>query len=270
MRDQIGRPKIALSFRHDEIVAVARAEGRVTVEDLAERFGVTPQTIRRDLTELCADGVLSRVHGGAVLASGRSNIGYAARRHMAEDEKAAIARLCADELPDDCSLFINIGTTTEAVARALLHHKNIMAITNNLNVANILAENDSCEVIVAGGVLRRSDGGLVGEATGDFFQQFKVDYAIIGASAIDEDGTLLDFDYREVRVAQAIIENARTTFLVADQTKFARSAPVRIASISALDGFFTDAPPPARVQTLCANEGIRLRIVDQVSTSPEA
>ena len=235
----------------------------MTVEGLAERFGVTPQTIRRDLTDLCAEGVLRRVHGGAVLTSGRSNIGYAARRQMAEDEKAAIARLCAAEIPNDCSLFINIGTTTEAVARALLRHKNIMAITNNLNVANILAENESCEVIVAGGVLRRSDGGLVGEATGDFFQQFKVDYAIIGASAIDEDGTLLDFDYREVRVAQAIIENARTTYLVADHSKFSRSAPVRITSISALDGFFTDAPPPERVQDLCVAEDIRLVVVSR-------
>ena len=128
----------------------------MTVEGLAALFDVTPQTIRRDLTELCQLGVLSRVHGGAVLVSGRSNIGYAARRQMAEQEKTAIAKLCAAEIPNDCSLFINIGTTTEAVARELLGHRNIMAITNNLNVANILAENEDCEVVVAGGRDRRS------------------------------------------------------------------------------------------------------------------
>ncbi len=248
------------SFRHDEILAAARDSGRVSVDDLAARFEVTPQTIRRDLAELCQSGLLSRVHGGAVLASGRSNIGYAMRRHMAEREKAAIGRLCAAEIPNDCSLFINIGTTTEAVARQLLGHRNIMAITNNLNVANILAENEDCEVIVAGGVLRRSDGGLVGEATGDFFQQFKVDYAIIGASAIDEEGTLLDYDYREVRVAQAIIANARKTFLVADRSKFGRTAPVRIAHLSELAGFFTDAPPPRPIQEICRGHSIALRV----------
>ena len=253
---------MAYAFRHDEIMQIARDSGRVTVEGLAAHFDVTAQTIRRDLGELCQSGLLARVHGGAVLASGRSNIGYAERRGMAEEGKRAIGTLCSTEIPDNCSLFINIGTTTEAVARALRQHKNIMAITNNLNVANILAENPDCEVIVAGGVLRRSDGGLVGEATGDFFQQFKVDYAVIGASAIDEDGTLLDFDYREVRVAQEIIANARTTFLVADRTKFTRSAPVRIAAMTEIDGFFTDQAPPRPIRTLCAEHDIRLRIAD--------
>ncbi|MEM9140624.1 MAG: DeoR family transcriptional regulator, partial [Pseudomonadota bacterium] len=167
----------------------------------------------------------------------------------------------------DCSMFINIGTTTEAVARALRAHRNIMAITNNLNVANILAENEQCEVIVAGGVLRRSDGGLVGEATGDFVRQFKVDYAIIGASALDEDGALLDFDYREVRVAQAIIRNARQSYLVADQSKFTRSAPVRIARLTDLHGFFTDAPPPKSIREICEAASIRLEIASEPGQS---
>ena len=210
---------MAVSFRQEEILKLAREVGRVTVDGLVERFDVTPQTIRRDLGELCDEGVLNRVHGGAVLATSLSNLGYSTRRGMAQPEKDAIGKLCSQAIPNDCSLFINIGTTTEAVARCLLQHRNIMVITNNLNVANILAENEHCEVIVAGGVLRRSDGGLVGEATGDFIRQFKVDYAIIGSSALDDDGALMDYDYREVRVAQAIIENARNTYLVADASK---------------------------------------------------
>lgn len=254
---------MAYSFRHEEIIAVAQADGRVTVEDLSSRFDVAPQTIRRDLAELCEAGVLTRVHGGAILSSGLANIGYNTRRHLAETEKDRIGRLCAQAIPNDCSMFINIGTTTEAVARALRAHRNIMAITNNLNVANILAENENCEVIVAGGVLRRSDAGLVGEATGDFIRQFKVDYAIIGASALDDGGALLDYDYREVRVAQAIITNARQSFLVADSSKFTRSAPVRIARLTDLHGFFTDAPPPESVVALCREAGIRLEIAGE-------
>lgn len=260
---------MAYSFRHEEILQAARETGRVTVEGLSEMFEVSPQTIRRDLAELCDSGVLTRVHGGAVLASGRLNIGYATRRHMAEQEKQALARLCAAEIPDDCSLFINIGTTTEAVARELLGHRNIMAITNNLNVANILAANEACEVVVAGGVLRRSDGGLVGEATGDFFQQFRVDYAIIGSSAIDQDGTLLDFDYREVRVAQAILANARAAFLVADRSKFQRSAPVRLGHLADLDGFFTDASPPQGIREICSSAGVHLGIADETERSSD-
>ncbi|MEM1297630.1 MAG: DeoR/GlpR family DNA-binding transcription regulator [Pseudomonadota bacterium] len=251
---------MATTFRQQEIIEVARNEGRVTVEGLAQRFDVTPQTIRRDLGQLCSDGVLSRVHGGAVLVSGRANIGYETRRGMAEEAKRSIGRICAAAIPNDCSLFINIGTTTEAVARQLLDHRGLMAITNNLNVANTLAENADCEVVVAGGLLRRSDGGLVGEATEDFFERFKVDYAIIGASALDEDGALLDFDMREVRVAQSIIANARQTWLVADATKFTRTAPVRITGLDALDGFFTDAAPPESIRALCETHGVALHV----------
>lgn len=249
-----------LSFRHQEIIEIARTTGRVAVDELSGRFDVTPQTIRRDLSELCDSGVLARVHGGAVLASGVANVGYEARRTIAREEKDAIGALCAQHIPNDCSLFINIGTTTEAVARALGEHRDLMVITNNMNVANTLAKNTNCEIIVAGGVLRRSDGGLIGEATVDFIRQFKVDYAIIGASAIDEDGALLDFDYREVRVAQAIIANARKVFLVADASKFTRSAPVRIAELGAIDGFFTDQTPPEPFRLRCEAKGVHLHI----------
>ena len=252
---------MALLFRHKEILEVARVSGQVTVDQLAEHFGVSRPTIRRDLSELCDSGALTRVRGGAILSAKRANIGYATRRGLAEAEKEAIGRLCAAAVPNDCSLFINIGTTTEAVARALLNHRDLMVITNNLNVANILSENPECEIIVAGGALRRSDGGLVGEATVDFIRQFKVDYAVIGVSAIDEDGALLDYDYREVRVAQAIIGNARATFLVADATKLARTAPVRIGQLSDIDAFFTDEEPPEAIRELCETQGVRLEFV---------
>ncbi|AMW35007.1 DeoR/GlpR transcriptional regulator [Haematospirillum jordaniae] len=247
-----------LSFRQQEIMDAARESGRVLVDDLASRFQVTPQTIRRDLNELCERGMLARVHGGAVLASGIENVGYETRRVIAADEKNEIGRLCASEIPHNASLFMNIGTTTEAVARALLGHRNLLVITNNLNVANTLTQNPSCEIIVAGGLLRRSDGGLVGEATAEFVKKFKVDYAVIGASAMDEDGALLDYDYREVRVAQAIIENARQVFLVADRTKLSRSAPVRIAHISQVSALFTDEVTSPRLSQVCTQGGVKV------------
>ena len=132
---------MAESFRHQEILGLARASGRVTVEGLAEHFDVTPQTIRRDLGDLCDSGHLRRVHGGAILESGTANLAYDARRGLSAAEKDGIGQLCARAIPNGCSLFINIGTTTEAVARALSGHRDLMAITNNLNVANILGAN---------------------------------------------------------------------------------------------------------------------------------
>jgi DeoR family glycerol-3-phosphate regulon repressor len=239
------------SIRQQQILELARETGHVRVEDLADRFGVSAQTIRRDLTELCDRHALARTHGGAVLPASAVNVAYAARRGHMREEKERIARACAERVPDGAALFMNIGTTTEAVASALFEHERLMVITNNLNVAMILGPVERCEVVVAGGVVRGSDLALVGEATIDFIRQFSVDLAVIGASAIDADGALLDYDYREVRVAQAIIENARRVCLVADHSKFERNAPVRIGALRELDMLITDKPPPAGIARLC-------------------
>ena len=252
---------MSLSFRQKEILNMVRTAGRVEVEALSESLKVTPQTIRRDLNTLCDEGHLTRVHGGAILQSGVANTAYEARKSMSAAAKAAIGQLCADAIPDDASLFINIGTTTESVARALCTRRDLLVITNNLNVANIMAANPHCGVMVTGGMLRRSDGGLVGEQTLDTVQQFKADYAIIGVSAIDEDGSLLDFDYREVRVSQAIIANARKVFLVADASKLARSAPARIGHMRDIDGFFTDQPLPPALAQICSQHGVEVHTI---------
>jgi DeoR family glycerol-3-phosphate regulon repressor len=108
-----------LAPRQADIVAIAKSEGRVSVEALADRFTVTPQTIRKDLNDLCGRGVLQRDHGGAVLASGIANVGYEARRGLATEEKRRIGVLAASLIPDNSSIPINIGTTTEQVAVAL-------------------------------------------------------------------------------------------------------------------------------------------------------
>jgi DeoR family glycerol-3-phosphate regulon repressor len=247
-----------LSGRQSEILDIAKAEGRVLVEDLAQRFSVTPQTIRKDLNDLCDSRVLSRVHGGAIFPGGTENVKYEARRSIAAIEKQAIGRAAAALIPNNASLFINIGTTTEAVGEALLDHQELMVITNNINVANKLRLFPSIEVVIAGGVVRGSDGGIVGEAAVDFIRQFKVDYAVIGASAIDADGALLDFDFREVKVAQAIIANARHVILVADSTKFERTAPVRIGHLSQVHTFITDECPLESLRRIAADSNVRL------------
>ncbi|WP_375207848.1 DeoR/GlpR family DNA-binding transcription regulator [Hyphococcus sp.] len=231
------------SFRKSQILELARVEGRVAVDALAERFGVTSQTIRRDLSSLAHEGKLDRVHGGATLPSGATNIRYNERRRINAGAKAAIAKVCAANIPNNSSVFLNIGTSTEAVALELLGHENLTVVTNNINVANILVANDSCQIVVTGGVLRHSDGGLVGDLATEFVEQFKVDHAIIGVSALDEDGDLLDFDIQEVRVSREIIRQSKKTFLVTDSSKLDRNAPVKIASLRDIDAVFIDSFP---------------------------
>jgi len=251
---------MAQGFRLPEIVEIARREGRVTVEDLSARFDVTAQTIRRDLAELDDAGKLERVHGGAILRSGTVNIGYQERAALNADAKRIIAQTCARQIPQGASVFLAIGTTTEAVARELRRHSGLMVVTNNLNVANILAENPDCQVIVTGGALRRSDGGLTGPLTESAIAQFKVDIAVIGCSALDGSGDVLDYDIHEVGVSRALIAQARRAWLVSDLSKLGRNAPARIASMAALDTVITDRALPEALRGKCAQWQTRLLV----------
>lgn len=249
--------------RQTDILEIAKKDGRVDVESLSAHFNVTRQTIRKDLNNLCGIEALQRVHGGAVFPSTTSNVSYISRRQLAVGGKNQIAKAAANLIPDNSSLILNIGTTTEQVALALQHHDGLMVVTNNLHVAAILSETSSTEVVVAGGIVRKSDGGIVGAAAVELISQFKVDYAIIGTSAIDEDGCLLDFDHREVRVAQAILAHARCRILVADNMKFERRAAVQIGHLSDIDIFVTDKEPPKTIIEICQNSNVDLIVCDR-------
>ena len=233
-----------MEARRNEVLEMVARQGYVSIEEIARHFQVTLQTIRRDINELAGLGLLQRHHGGASLPSSVENVAYDRRQILHLDEKKALASTLAEHIPDQASLFINIGTTTEAVAHALLvKHKGLRIITNNLNVANILAEKEDFEVVVTGGVVRSRDRGLTGEAALNMIGQFRVDYGIIGISAIDTDGTLLDYDYREVQVAKAILANSRKVFLAADQSKVGRNAMVKLGHLNDIDGWFTNKMP---------------------------
>lgn len=239
------------TFRHPEIVDIARAEGKVTVEDLSERFGVSVQTIRRDLTDLANAGQLARVHGGAILPSGIRNIVYEERRQLNSAAKEAMARACARLIPNEACIFLNIGTSTEALARELIGHENLIVVTNNINVAQILGANPSCQITLTGGTLRPADGGLTGALAAQALGHFKFDLAVIGCSGVDADGELLDYDLQEVLVSQAALTRARRSILLADHSKFDRTAPVRIASVAQIDTIVTDAPLSEEMRELC-------------------
>jgi DeoR family glycerol-3-phosphate regulon repressor len=248
--------------RHARIIEIVTNSGFATIEELANQFNVTQQTIRRDLKELDNENKIQRYHGGAGLNSSTLNTSYSNRKVSFLKEKQQIAKEVAKAIPDNASLFINIGTTTEAIAQALLNHHNLTIITNNLHVASILSTKDDFKIIIAGGVVRNRDGGVMGEATIDFVSQFKVDYAIIGISGIDNSGDLLDFDYQEVRVSKAIIENSRNIFLAADHSKFGRDAMTRLGNIAEVHHVFTSTTPSDSIQTILNTNNIELTVCE--------
>jgi len=238
---------MSLNQRQTELVEFVHKNGFVTIDTLVQHFDVTPQTIRRDLNKLADEGTIIRHHGGAEGTSSSANASYQSRKIMNLEAKEQIAKQAASIIPNGASIFINIGTTTETIAKALLNHKNLSIVTNNIHVATILSAKEDFTVIIAAGEVRHKDGGIIGEATCEFIEQFQMDFGIIGISGISPDGSLLDFDFREVKVAQAIIENSTTVILAADHSKFGRNAMVKQGSISQVDHLFTDKKPPAEL-----------------------
>lgn len=251
-----------INNRQNEILKAVQQLGSATIEELASRFDVTLQTVRRDVHRLSEEGLLTRFHGGVRTPSSTTeNIAYRQRQEMNFAAKTAMAEVVAKRVPNGCSIMMNIGTTMEAVAKALVRHKDLRVITNNLNVAAILSENPDCEVIVTGGVVRQIDKGITGEATVDFIKQFKVDIALIGISGIEEDGTLRDFDFREVKVSRAILDHCRQSWLIADASKFGRPAMVELGSLTDVDVLFTDKSPPTLFEAALEQAGTELVVV---------
>ncbi len=248
--------------RQTEIINMVAERGYVSTESMVEKFNVTPQTIRRDLNELGAKGLLTRFHGGAGQPQSIANRPYQDRLKSGVDAKRKIAELTASLVPDGASLFLNIGTTTEFVARALLKHEDLHVVTNNINVAQILSNNDSFKIMIAGGEVRNNDGGIVGTSSVDFVNDFRLDIGIVGIGGIDDAGVLLDYDHEEVRTARTILRNSRKTILVADKHKFGNPAMNRMAHLEDLDVLVTDETPAQNYLDICERAGLKVYTAD--------
>jgi len=247
---------MALNQRQTELVDLVHEKGFITIDELVQHFSVTPQTIRRDLNLLAESGVIIRHHGGAESSSTTENTSYQSRKILNLEAKESIANDIVKMIPNGSSLFINIGTTTETIARALLNHQGLNIVTNNIHVATILSAKKDFTVIIAAGEVRHRDGGIIGETTCEFMNQFQMDFGIIGISGICSDGSLVDFDLREVRVAQAIINNSTNVLLAADHSKFGRNAMIKQGNISQIDHLFTDQQPPHDIKEMLSSHSI--------------
>jgi DeoR family glycerol-3-phosphate regulon repressor len=250
----------SISTRQSLILEHIREHGSVQVDQLAAHFQVTPEAIRRDLNRLYDLEFVQRVRGGAVIRNTVENLGHGARKTLMAEEKTEIARITSGIISNNTSMYINLGTTTERVAEFLVDHDSILVITNNITVASTLWPLRNIEVMIAGGKIRSSDGGIVGPATEEFIDRFKPDYAIIGCSALDYSGEILDYDLREVRVTKAIIRQARTVILVTDSMKLERSAPVKVGTLNDIDILVTDTGIPDEFIELCRQNNVEVRI----------
>ena len=242
-----GQKRLDINSRQNHIIELVREQGYASIEMMAGRFGVSQQTVRRDIIYLSEKKLLQRHHGGAGLPSGINSLAYSNRKIRNIREKHLISNAIAAQIPNGASLYIDIGTTMEAVANALLEHEGLRIITNHIGVVSILCEKTDFEIILTGGLVRNRDRAVTGEATTAFLRQFRVGYGIFGIGSITDDGQLLDYDYRDAQASRAALEISRHKFAAADHSKFNADAMMPFAHVSEIDGLFTNQPPPAPI-----------------------
>lgn len=254
----IGNTRDGISSRHERILSLLESRGFVSIGSLAKSFAVSEQTVRRDLNDLEKRGLVTRYHGGAGLPPVAGDVDYGKRKRRHAREKQQIAQLVARQIPEGATIFIDIGTTMEAVAEALLSHRRLTVVTNHLTVAMILNRKREFQVILAGGVLKHNDQATTGEATREFLEKFRVGYGIFGIGGISEDGDLMDFDFRDIGVSATAMKISRKRLVALDHSKFTSDAMVRVAQLRDIDMVFTDAAPPARLARLMRDNDVQL------------
>jgi len=236
--------------RHEKITALVMERGAISVGELAEILGVSMQTIRRDIDELCEGDTLRRLHGRVELAKGASNTPFDERTDTNFSAKQAIGEAAAELIPDGASLFISIGSTPLAVARALRKRKGLTVITNNLSAAMALSDELSNRIIIPGGELRLPDRDILGDGVLEFFARYRAEFGVFGTAGIASDGSLLEFHSAEVRASERIRLNAQTSILVIDRSKFGRMAPALGPNIADIDRVVVDRWPDSEFDHL--------------------
>lgn len=229
--------------------------GTAHVSDLAENFGVSEMTVRRDLGALARDGKLERVHGGAM----ESEPGFSQIEVERFDIKDRLGAAAAARVEDGQTVMIDIGTSTLQLARHL-HGRRITVVTTNLAVVEELLPDPDIDLVLPGGIVRRNYRSLVGVLAEDSLRQLKSDIAFLGTSGVDMEMGVWDTTMVEVPIKRLMIAGADEVVLIADIAKFSMTGMVRICGPESIDHIVTDAPLPAACRSAVDAAGIEVTI----------
>lgn len=237
-----------MNARQAGILDYLSRHGEAGVRELADRFGVSLMTVRRDLAYLENQGNLTRTHGGSVLSK-QSVLEFAFREKEATNaaQKQAIARAVAESVEPGMTLSLDTGTTTLEVARAIAPVPQLTVLTSSLAIASALFGRDNIELVLLGGTARKGSPDLFGMLTEDNLKQFLVDMAVLGADGVTREGVYTT-DVAIARVSQAMIAGATRTVLAIDSSKFDRTAFVKVTGWSRITRVVTDAGTPPSVR----------------------
>jgi DeoR family glycerol-3-phosphate regulon repressor len=240
------------------ILELLRLQGSYRIGELASRLDVSEETIRRNVRQMAAQGLVRKVHGGVHMPEMLHEPTFQQRMNEQRSAKERIAGQVAAMIDDGDSVILDIGSTTAYVAQALKNHRDLYVVTNSVAVAQILAPRNGNRVFLAGGELRAHDGGAFGVEAHAFVRQFGVRHAVLSVAAIDGVTGFMLHDMQEAAFSRTIMGQAERVIVAADSTKFERQAPVRLVDPNVVDYVVTDAPPPPTVVNLLEAAGVEI------------
>ena len=251
--------------RHRKILDIIAREGTISVGAICEMFDVSEMTARRDLRILDRQGLLRRVHGGAVSSLGRSyEPPYNLRVTHAVEVKKAIGRKAAEIIIDGDSIALDVGTTTLAIARALHGKRNLTIITAGLTIANEIASNFSLgsdvRLILTGGIVRPREFSMIGHIAEDAYRDFHVDKAFIGIGGLSLKEGLTEYNLEDALVKRSLLHSAREKIVVAEGAKIGRVTFATIGPLSSIQCLITDRSAPQDILSELSKQGIEVHV----------
>jgi DeoR family glycerol-3-phosphate regulon repressor len=226
--------------RQAQILEAVRSQGAVSVANLAAQFEVTHQTIRRDLRALQDRGLLQKGFGAAFASPGVARHGHDERHGTLTGVKRRLVQALEEFLTPDATIYVGLGTTFDSLHEVVERHPGLLIATPNLTVAYTCALKTDATVYVYGGYVRNKDSSVL-TVNGESRRRFKFDAAVIGASAIDDEGAVLEFDPLEVELVRDVLEQSRQVILVAHEEKFGRHAPHVVTTLASIDVLITNS-----------------------------
>ncbi len=229
--------------RHQRILQLLRAAGKVSVESLAEQFSVSAPTIRADLAALDHRGLLLRTHGGAMIRDiGHHDLLSTDKEEEGRAEKRRIARVAASRVKDDETILLDAGTTVHEIARILRERHRLTIVTNSLPSAFELVECPGISVVLIGGDLHPERQATLGPLATEFLRDIHVDRAFIGVNGVSEDAGWTVVDFEAVPLKRAMMSRARDVIVVADHSKLGAARFASIGPLTAAQALVTDIP----------------------------
>ncbi len=228
------------------ILSMVKARGSISITEIQRKLQVSRETIRRDLVLLADEKKLRKMHGGA-LSIEQSEPDLKIREVTNAEGKRAIGQLAASLVPDGASVMLASGTTVQAVADALLTHRNLTIFTNNVISCNKLMGHNGNEVYMLGGKVQPGNGAALGRDATIMLENYFADFLFVGAGAISPTGWLMDYTREEGELHSAMLRSARTPVVVADHGKFGHFGPIRVTNFDKAVYLITDQAPSSEI-----------------------